>query len=345
MKGLFEDSPPLSLSHSLAAHHRQQRLTKPSGALGRLETLSIYLASALASECPQPTGKLLIFAADHGCAVDTAAYPQTVTAQMIANIADGGAACSVLSRAFEIPLEVINLGTVSPVSSQLFGVHNDIVSKQTNHFAYAPAMTSSQRESCFQAGISAVNRAISEGVNVLLLGELGIGNTASAAALASALLQRPAHELVGPGSSLDTAGIKRKIFIVQQALNLHCPQNPLDALTMLGGFEIAALTAAYLQAAQKSVPCLVDGFIALTAALCAVKLQPKVADWLIYAHQSAEPGAKLVEQALGAKPLLNLEMRLGEGTGALMAWPLICAACALLNEMATFAEASVDEHL
>ncbi len=327
------------------ARHRQDQLTKPRGSLGRLETLSVQLAAALATARPQPMGKLLIFAADHGCAVDTAAYPQAVTAQMIANIAHGGAACSVLCRVFGMPLEVIHLGTVAPVSSQLAGVHGDFVANQTAHFAHEPAMTPAQRDAAFRAGEAAVNRAVVGGANVLLMGELGIGNSAAAAAVASALLRRPAAELVGPGSGLDATGVTRKIAVVQAALDRHQPETPLDALTALGGFEIAALVGAYRQAAKRGVPCLVDGFISMTAALCAVQLQPTVADWLIYAHRSAEPGAQRVEAALQAQPLLDLEMRLGEGTGALLAWPLVTAACHLLNDMATFESAAVDDRV
>jgi nicotinate-nucleotide--dimethylbenzimidazole phosphoribosyltransferase len=327
-----------------AALARQGQLTKPPGALGQLENLAVRLAAMQGVERPAvDNAAIAIFAADHGVAAEgVSAFPQAVTGEMVKNFARGGAAISVLAKTLNARLEVVNLGTVNDPGDWP-NVVRAIIAPMTANFAVESAMTEAQLAQAMQAGRDSVLRAIENGAQIYLGGEMGIANTTAAAALSCALLKASPRDLAGPGTGLDHAGVTHKVAVLERVLSLHAAHfgNPLDALRHVGGFEIAALTGAYLTCAQRGLPVLVDGFIATAAALTAVRIAPQCADWLIYAHGSAEPGhAKLLE-ALGAQPLLNFGMRLGEGSGAAVALPLLRLACALHNEMATFAEAAV----
>lgn len=326
--------------HALA---RQAQLTKPAGALGRLETLAVELAALQGRKRPSVAKPwIAVFAGDHGVVEEgISAYPQAVTAQMLANFVAGGAAISVLARQLDAPLEVLDLGCAVP--SELPGVRQLHLGAGTANFARGPAMTAEQLHAALAAGRASVRRAHEVGTDLFIGGEMGIGNTTSASALACALLSCPAHELVGPGTGLDPLGVQRKAAVIERALLLHAAQldDPLQALRHLGGFELAALVGAYLACAHEGVPALVDGFICTAAALCAVRLQPACRPWLLFAHRGAEPGHRLLLAALGAEPLLDLGLRLGEGSGAALAVPLLQMACQLHNEMATFAEAAV----
>ena len=321
------------------AARRQETLTKPPGSLGELETLAIRLAGLQRRSRPAVERiTIAVFAGDHGVAANgVSAFPQAVTTEMVRNFARGGAAISVLARQLGAALEVINLGTVGDTSA-VAGVTNIGLGAGTTDFTAAPAMTAEQLDAALDAGRAAVGDA-----DLFIGGEMGIGNTTAAAAVACALLQLPPSRLAGPGTGLDGEGVRRKAEIISRGLARHDigPDAPLDALRCLGGFEIAALVGAYLAAGQRGVPVLVDGFISSVAALVAVRLRPELAPWLIYAHRSAEPGHALVLEALDAEPLLDLGMRLGEGSGAAVAVSLLRQACALHNEMATFAEAAV----
>ncbi len=331
------------LAPDAEAHHRaeqrQAELTKPPGSLGRLEALAIRLAALQRSDRPtvDPVG-ITVFAADHGVAArGVSAFPQAVTTEMVRNFANGGAAISVLARQLGARLSVVDLGTVGD-AADLPGVENRRIAPATADFSEAEAMTSEQLADALTAGRDAVGE-----VALFVGGEMGIGNTTSATALACALLERPAAELVGPGTGLDASGVERKRRIVEQALDLHRPDSgqPLEVLRRLGGFEIAALVGAYLCCGQRGIVALVDGFIASVAALVAVRHRPELLPWLFFSHRSAEPGHATVLEAMGAEPLLDLGMRLGEGSGAAVAVPLLRHACALHNGMATFAEAAV----
>jgi nicotinate-nucleotide--dimethylbenzimidazole phosphoribosyltransferase len=261
---------------------------------------------------------------------------------MLANFVAGGAAVSVLARAQGAALEVVNLGTAADPGS-LPGVINARIAPMTADFTQAPAMTEAQFAAALEAGRAAVQRAVQTGAELLIGGEMGIANTTAAAALACALLGEQPGALSGPGTGLNPSGVAHKAAVIGRALALHGPQldSPLEALRRLGGFEIAALAGAAIACAQAGLPLLVDGFIVTAAVLAACRIQPGVRDWLLFAHRSAEPGHARLLAALDAAPLLALDMRLGEGSGALAALPLLRLACAVHAGMATFAEAGI----
>ena len=327
-----------------AAGQRQAQLTKPPGALGELESLAVRLAALQRRERPRlDEVRIVVFAGDHGVAAEgVSAFPQAVTAEMIRNFSRGGAAICVLARELGATLEVVNLGTVNALEP-LPGVIDRRLGPGTANFVNAPAMSEGQLQSALGAGAEAVDRALASGAELFIGGEMGIANTTAAAAVACALLRQPPETLVGPGTGLDSSGVARKATVIDQALRRHSAvDGPLAALESLGGFEIAALTGAYLRAGQRGLPVLVDGFITTVAALAAVRLQPGVAPWLLLGHQSAEAGhARVLAEFEPARPLLSLGMRLGEASGAAAAVPLLRLACALHNGMHTFAEAGV----
>lgn len=339
-------SPPgPSVEHTARAAERQQVLTKPPGSLGQLEQLAINLAGLKGADKPtvDPV-RMVVFAGDHGvCAEGVSAFSQEVTAQMIANFACGGAAISVMAEELGASLEVVNLGTVGKVPESP-GILHQIIAPSTANMAKSAAMSSQQVAAALSSGDEAAGRAASAGCGLFIGGDMGIGNTTSAAALACALLEQQPETLVGPGTGLDSKGVTRKARVVEKALLRHgSNRDALTVLTSLGGFEIAALTGAILGCAARRIPVLVDGFIVSVAALVAVHQQPGVREWLLFAHRSAEPGHSAVLKALDASPLLDLGMRLGEGSGAAIALPLLRSACILHNHMASFAEAGVSE--
>lgn len=350
MKPDWLNTPSKSLNRDSEAQAlaRQGQLTKPPGALGQLEGLAVRLAAMQGVERPTVDHTAIaIFAADHGIAAENvSAFPQVVTGEMVKNFARGGAAICVLAKSLNAKLEVVNLGMVND-PGELSNVVRTVIAPQTANFALEPAMTEAQLTQALQAGRDSAERAINNGAQLYIGGEMGIANTTSAAALSCALLKAPPKELAGPGTGLDHAGVAHKVAVLERALDLHSAHfgNPMECLRRVGGFEIAALVGAYLTCAQRGLPVLIDGFITTTAALTAVRIAPQCADWLIYAHGSAEPGHARLLQALEAKPLLNLGMRLGEGSGAATALPLLRLACALHNGMATFAEAAVSAKL
>jgi nicotinate-nucleotide--dimethylbenzimidazole phosphoribosyltransferase len=323
---------------------RQQQLTKPAGSLGRLETIAVQLAGLQGQLKPSLNQLwIAIFAGDHGVVAEgVSAFPQEVTGQMLHNFVSGGAAISVLARQLGAQLEVVDLGTVTP-SLNLPGVRHLNIGAGTQNFVNGPAMTQVQGELALEAGRDSVRRAIAAGAELFIGGEMGIGNTTAASAVACALLDCPVAHLAGPGTGLNAAGVSHKAQVIERALALHAAQrgDPLQTLFNLGGFEIAALVGAYLACAQEGVAVLVDGFICSVAAVVAVRLNPACRDWLLFGHRGAEPGHRHVLEALHAEPLLDLGLRLGEGSGAALAVPLLRLACDLHGQMATFAEAAV----
>lgn len=327
-----------------AALTRQGQLTKPPGALGQLEDVAVRFAAWQAAAQPQVERvHISVFAADHGIAAEgVSAFPQAVTAEMVRNFARGGAAISVLAQQLDATLEVVNLGTVSVVEP-LANVRDERIAAGTANFAQQAAMTEAQLAQALQAGQAALLRAKQANAQLFIGGEMGIANTTAASAIACALLQESPQLLSGPGTGLDSKGVAHKAEVIRRALELHKvdPAQPLEVLRHVGGFEIAALTGAYLAAALTGIPVLVDGFISSVAALVAVRFNPDVAGWLLFAHASAEPGHQRVLAALDAQPLLQLGMRLGEGSGAAIAVPILRLACALHNGMATFEGAGV----
>jgi nicotinate-nucleotide--dimethylbenzimidazole phosphoribosyltransferase len=329
-----------------AALARQAQLTKPTGALGELEAVAVRLAALQGREKPAVTQpQLVLFAGDHGVVAEgVSAYPQAVTAQMLGNFVGGGAAVSVLARELGMPLRLVDLGTID-LALELPGVRHLRLGAGTANFAVEPAMTPEQCAAALQAGRDAVQQALAAGCDLLLAGEMGIGNTSAATALACALSDLTPGQLTGPGTGLDGAGVSHKQAVIERALALHgaALADPFEALRRVGGFELAALAGAYLACAQAGIPAVVDGFICSAAALCAVRLNPGVQPWLLFAHAGAEPGHTALLAELDAAPLLDLGLRLGEGSGAALALPLIKLACALHGGMATFSEALVED--
>ncbi|BCX69823.1 nicotinate-nucleotide--dimethylbenzimidazole phosphoribosyltransferase [Pseudomonas izuensis] len=326
------------------AQARQQQLTKPAGSLGQLESVAVQLAGLQGRVKPSlEQVSITIFAGDHGVVAEgVSAFPQEVTGQMLHNFVSGGAAISVLARQLGAALEVVDLGTITP-SLSLPGVRHLNIGPGTANFVQGPAMTVAQGELALQAGRDSVRRAKEANAQLFIGGEMGIGNTTAASALACALLDCPVVHLTGPGTGLNAAGVSHKAEVIERALALHGARrgDALQTLLNLGGFEIAALVGTYLACAQEGVAVLVDGFICSVAALVAVRLNPQCRPWLLFGHRGAEPGHRHVLESLNAEPLLDLGLRLGEGSGAALAVPLLRLACDLHGQMATFAEAAV----
>ncbi|MFN8595857.1 MAG: nicotinate-nucleotide--dimethylbenzimidazole phosphoribosyltransferase [Anaerolineae bacterium] len=336
--------PPLFTTVQAQARARQALLTKPTGSLGQLEDLSIQLAAITGQLRPSLANKaVIVMAGDHGVAREgVSAYPPEVTPQMVLNFLHGGAAINVLARHAEARVVVVDMGVAGDLPS-MAGLINRKIARGTQNLAVLPAMTRAQAEYAVATGIDVVNDEIAKGLDLVATGDMGIGNTTPSSAIVAAITQRPVSEVTGRGTGVDDAGLARKIATIEHALQLHDPnpQDALDVLSCVGGFEIAGLAGVIIGAAAKRVPVVIDGFISGAAALIAATLVPDVKPYLIAAHQSVEIGHRAILNHLGLKPLLNLGLRLGEGTGAALAFNLIEAAVLILNEMATFAEAGV----
>ncbi len=341
---LYQTAASLDQQAGAEAAARQAQLTKPPGSLGRLEQMAERLAAMQGKSRPALDRlQISVFAADHGVAAEgVSAFPQEVTVAMIANFANGGAAISVLASELGATLEVVDVGAVasSPEHPQII---NCRVSAGTANFCTTAAMEEAQLAEALAVGRQAIERARESNAQLFIGGEMGIANTTAASAIAAAILSKHPSELAGPGTGLDATGVSHKSQVIEKALALHgeALDSPLEVLRRIGGYEIAALCGAYISAAQQGLPVLVDGFISSVAALAALRLNPSIGPWLILSHASAEPGHAAVVAAIGEQPLLDLTMRLGEGSGAAVAVPLLRLACALHNNMATFAEAGV----
>jgi nicotinate-nucleotide--dimethylbenzimidazole phosphoribosyltransferase len=319
---------------------RQQQLTKPAGSLGLLEQVAIDFAGWQQREIPQLEKiQICVFAADHGIVEEgVSAFPQIVTGEMVKNFASGGAAISVIAQQVGANFSVVNMGLAVSLD-EVAGVIDCRVASGTNNFSKTPAMDSQQMASALQAGAAQIN----SDTQLFVGGEMGIGNSTSAAAIVSAVLGLPADKAVGKGTGVNDAGLATKRAVIKSAIALHKPQlaTPEGILACLGGFEIAALVGAYIRCAQIGVPILIDGYISSAAALLACELNPGVRSWMLFAHRSQEPGHEYVLAALKASPLLDLQLRLGEGSGAGVALPLVKMALALHQSMATFEQAQV----
>lgn len=329
------------------AEERQAMLTKPAGSLGRLEEVAITLAALYGDDEPEIKQPLItIFAGDHGVvAQGVSAFPQAVTVEMIRNFVKGGAAISVLAQVNNAELKVVNCGTAFDVDfADDYAAYIDKqIGQGTADLSLESAMTAEQLQQALNIGKQIIEQAKKDGVDLFIAGEMGIGNTTPAAALGCAYLSQNAKNMAGRGTGIDDAALLNKMNVIDNAL-ARLPlteQTAEQILQELGGFEIAAIVGAYIRCAQLGIPVLVDGFITTAAALAACKMNPQVQDWLLFAHESVEPGHALMLNALAAKPLLNLGLRLGEGSGAGTALPILRQACALHNGMATFAEAAV----
>ena len=323
---------------------RLDALTKPPGSGGRLESVVIQLATITGAAQPvvTPPG-VVVFAADHGVAEEgVSAFPAEVTAQMVANFAAGGAAINVFSRQIGARLEVVDVGVKGAVVSE--GVVHAKVRPGTANFAREDAMSLAEVERAIEVGIQAAARSYAAGCRCLIVGEMGIANTTASSALLAAISGQPAIRLVGQGTGIAPARLRHKAEVIEAALTARGadPSQPLELLAKLGGLEIAAMVGAYLGAAARRMPILIDGFIATVAALLGCRLAPALRGYLVFGHRSYEPGHNVALGLLDAEPLLDLHMRLGEGTGAALAFPLLQAACCMLGEMATFDSASID---
>jgi len=322
--------------------------TKPLGALGMLEAVAVQIGliqQVLIPQLANPT--MLVFAGDHGIVeAGVSPYPQAVTAQMVLNFLQGGAAINVFTAQNNMRLRVIDAG----VNYQFLKNSNLIDAKiamGTRNFLNEPAMTAMQCEQALEGGANIVNGKIAEGCNVFGFGEMGIGNTSSASCLMSVLCGLPIADCVGRGTGLDDAGLAHKTKILAQAITHHALNTDatMQMLATFGGFEIAMMVGAMLQAAARRCTLLIDGFITTAALLVAVKLQPNILHYCVFTHCSDESGHKKMLDFLGVKPLLNIDLRLGEGTGAALAYPLVQAAVNFLNDMASFESASISQKI
>lgn len=337
-------APDPALAAAIA--HKIDTKTKPLGALGQLESLAQQIAlvqQTLTPELRHP--HVLVFAADHGIAeAGVSQYPPEVTHQMVRNFAGGGAAINVFCRQNELGLTIVDAG-VRGSFADLPAVRNEKMGEGTQNFLHTPAMTAAQCADALGRGARLADELHAAGCNVLGLGEMGIGNTSSAAILLHLLTSRPLAECVGRGTGLDAAGVARKLAVLTQAVAAHpsVSPDPLAVLATFGGFEIAQMCGALLRAAELRMLLLVDGFIASAALLVAARLAPAVLTYCVFCHESGEQGHRLLLAELGGQPLLRLGLRLGEGTGCALAYPLVQAAGSFLNEMASFASAGVSD--
>ena len=318
--------------------------TKPPGSLGRLEELAVRLASIYGdTRYATAPRAVIVMAADHGVACrGVSAYPQAVTAQMVHNFAAGGAAINVLARQMAARTVIVDIG-VAGTNDWPGSVRRCTVADGTADLSAGPAMSVVEARAAIGAGAAIVAELVREGVRVVATGEMGIGNTTAAAALTAVFAARAAAAVTGRGTGIDDPGLARKIAVVEQALARNRPsaERPLEALAAVGGFEIAGLVGVILGAAAERVAVVLDGFITGAAALVAVTIAPQARDYLIASHRSAEPGHRAALGALALDPLFDLGLRLGEGTGAMLAMPLLDAAGAILREMASFESAGV----
>ncbi|MBJ9419793.1 nicotinate-nucleotide--dimethylbenzimidazole phosphoribosyltransferase [Acinetobacter oleivorans] len=327
------------------AEQHQLQLTKPTGALGDLELIAVKLASLQSNAHPQVNHPwITIFAGDHGVVEENiSAYPQAVTRQMLQNFTTGGAAISVIAKYHQAHLQVIDCGTVGE-AYEYVGVERHCIRAGTANFAKQAAMNTEECRAALELGKNSVDTAKADGADIYIAGEMGIGNTCSASALACLLLNDTAEQLTGVGTGIGADQLRHKIEVIEQAIELHHKHVTGDAfktLCAVGGLEIAAIVGAYIRCAQIGLPIIVDGFISSVAALCAIRMNPKVRDWMLFGHQSAEYGHRRILQELNAEPILKMNLRLGEGSGAGTALSLVKMACVLHNQMATFAQAAV----
>jgi nicotinate-nucleotide--dimethylbenzimidazole phosphoribosyltransferase len=341
---------PLDREAERAASARLDTLTKPLGSLGYLEDLVRQYAAIRHDSMAQfGGGSLMVFVADHGVAdAAVSAYPKAVTVEMLRNIGAGGAAISVLAQAFGYKLFVTDIGVETDTSSSpLPGVRYRRVGSGTRNFLDGPAMSLEEASQAVEIGIETTHEAATGGVTLLGIGEMGIGNSTSAAAILAAATGLEPQRIVGRGTGIDDAGLQRKLDAVGAALQLHreCFHDGLQTLAALGGFEIAGMVGACIAAAASRLPIVIDGFIATAAAAIAQKIRPGLSAYSFFGHRSAEGGHSLVLEILGARPILDLGMRLGEGTGAALAMKTIESALALFQRMATFKSAGVSGKL
>ncbi len=342
----IEKIKPLAQAAMEEVRARQDTLTKPAGSLGRLEELSIQLAGIQGKAKPSIEKKAMItMAGDHGVVDEKVGnWPREVTAQMVQNFLRGGAGINVLARQVGAKIIFVDMGVASDLKP-----HPQLIVRKvgygTKNMCLGPAMTAEQAVQALEVGIDIVGGEADKGLDIVGTGDMGIGNTTSSSAIFAAMTGKPAHEVTGRGTGLTDEQLAHKIDVIERALKVNNPNpsEPLELLAKVGGFEIGGLAGVMLGAASRHIPVVIDGFISGAAALIATALSPEVKEYIIAAHVSAEAGHPAMLEHMGLKPLLNLDMRLGEGTGAALGIFIAEAAARTLNEMATFAEAGVSE--
>jgi len=346
LKRIVEEIGPLDQEAGEQAALRQDQLTKPRGALGVLEGLSIRIAAVQGRPRPRIERKVIFtLAGDHGVAAEgVSAYPAEVTPQMVLNFLAGGAAINVLAGQVGCEVVVADLGVNYDFSPPLAPVDLK-VAKGTGNLARGPAMSRAEAVRSVMAGIELVEREAGPRLDILGTGDMGIGNTTPSSAVTAVMTGRPAAEVTGRGTGLDDLGLAAKVRTIERALSINRPDpgDGLDVLAKVGGYEIGGLAGVIIGGARRRLPVVLDGFISGAAALIACSIAPRVRDYLVASHRSVEVGHQAILKHLGLKPLLNLDLRLGEGTGAALGIFLAQAAVALLNEMATFAQAGVSD--
>jgi nicotinate-nucleotide--dimethylbenzimidazole phosphoribosyltransferase len=343
---LIVSVPSLRQEWHERAIQRLNSLTKPLGSLGRLEEIAARIVAIRQDLRPDCSNKMIFtLAADHGVTEEgVSAYPKAVTRQMVFNLVAGGAAINVLCRQFGIGVTVVDIGVDGDID-ELSGLVRKKIGHGTKNMTRGVAMSADQMYAALQVGIDLANQAADDGCTLIGTGEMGIGNTTAASAITAILTGGSLADVTGRGTGLDDEGLERKIRVIERAIavNHPDPSDPLNVLQTVGGLEIAGLTGLILGAAARRIPVVVDGFISTSAAAIACALQPRVRDFLFPAHRSSEPGHEALLKFIGHEPLLDLKMRLGEGTGAALCMALIESATKLLNEMATFTSAGVSE--
>jgi len=344
IQSLIESIGPLNEAAMAMARERQMQLTKPQGSLGRLEELAVQIAGITGQERPSlPRKAVVVMAGDHGVTAEgVSAFPPEVTPQMVLNFLAGGAAINVLARRAGARVVVVDVGVAAEMAPR-DGLLLRKVAPGTRNLATQPAMTREEAVKAIQVGVDVVRAEAEKGLDLVATGEMGIGNTTPSSAVVAVLTGRRPAEVVGRGTGIDDAGLTRKVRAIEQGIRVNQPNpaDPLDVLAKVGGLEIAGLVGVILAGASMRMPVVIDGFISGAAALVAARLCPAVTPYLIAAHQSVEVGHRVLLQSLGLRPLLDLDMRLGEGTGAAIGMQIIDDALAIQDEMATFAEAGV----
>jgi nicotinate-nucleotide--dimethylbenzimidazole phosphoribosyltransferase len=339
--------PPIDKGAAHQASLRQNNLTKPPGSLGRLEEISIRLAGMKADPLPDVSRKaVIVMAADHGVALEgVSAFPVEVTQQMVLNFLNGKAAINVLARQAVALVKIVDIGVAADFDHSLPGLLHCKVARGTRNMAKGPAMTLKEAKKAITVGMDVLKQVADNGLDLVATGDMGIGNTTPSSAIVAVMTGLPVEKVTGRGTGIDNVGLARKIQIIEQAiaLNRPDPKDALDVLCKVGGLEIAGLAGVMIAAASRRIPIVVDGFISTAAAMIASGLAPDVRHYIFCAHQSVEIGHQAMHKHLGMTPLMNLNLRLGEGTGAVLAFHLIEAACRILREMATFAEAGVSD--
>lgn len=327
------------------ARERQNQLTKPPGSLGVLEELSVRIAGITSNPRPRLGKKtVIIMASDHGVAAEgVSAYPSEVTPQMVTNFIAGGAAINVLARHVGVEVRIVDIGVAADIDDPK--VISRKVGLGTKNVTREAAMSRNEALACITHGIEIAEDAIRDGSTILATGDMGIGNTTTSTAVLAALTDLEIGKITGRGTGVDDRRYRIKQNAIKKALEVNKPDknDPVDVLAKVGGYEIGGLTGVILAAAKNRIPVVIDGFISGAAALLAARLAPRSANYMIASHVSVEPGHRLILQEIGLAPMLHMDMRLGEGTGAVLAMNLIDAACKILNEMVTFSEAGVSE--